>query len=104
MVLQEDRVRKYKDRIRHLARRQQGKNLEETIRELNEVIRGFSNYFRLGNVKNKFRRLDEWIRMRVRAYIRKRRSMESNWRIRSEEHTSELQSRGHLVCRLLLEK
>src|SRR5690625_1315802 len=37
----------------------------------------------------------------------------SKWRIstrflplinRSEEHTSELQSRGHLVCRLLLEK
>src|SRR5690625_6463255 len=31
-----------------------------------------------------------------------------SWRIicteRSEEHTSELQSRGHLVCRLLLEK
>src|SRR5690625_1224876 len=25
-------------------------------------------------------------------------------KIRSEEHTSELQSRGHLVCRLLLEK
>src|SRR5439155_4320263 len=29
----------------------------------------------------------------------------NEWRwIRSEEHTSELQSRGHLVCRLLLEK
>src|SRR5437870_10022534 len=27
----------------------------------------------------------------------------SGWN-RSEEHTSELQSRGHLVCRLLLEK
>src|SRR5690625_5532843 len=26
----------------------------------------------------------------------------TSWR--SEEHTSELQSRGHLVCRLLLEK
>src|SRR5207253_6789178 len=26
------------------------------------------------------------------------------WPLRSEEHTSELQSRGHLVCRLLLEK
>src|SRR5690625_6356248 len=25
------------------------------------------------------------------------------WATRSEEHTSELQSRGHLVCRLLLE-
>src|SRR3989442_9620240 len=27
-----------------------------------------------------------------------------SWRRRSEEHTSELQSRPHLVCRLLLEK
>src|SRR5690625_6293206 len=27
-----------------------------------------------------------------------------SWDLRSEEHTSELQSRGHLVCRLLLEK
>src|SRR5699024_9220486 len=81
MVLPEDRVRKYKDKIRHLSRRQQGKNLEEMIWKLNEVIRGFSNYYRIGNVKSKFQRLDEWIRMRVRAYIRKRRSMESNWRI-----------------------
>src|SRR5690625_7846429 len=32
-------------------------------------------------------------------YIEKNRLQE-----RSEEHTSELQSRGHLVCRLLLEK
>src|SRR5690625_7118740 len=30
--------------------------------------------------------------------------MEEFERARSEEHTSELQSRGHLVCRLLLEK
>src|SRR2546429_6085729 len=28
----------------------------------------------------------------------------TKWRPRSEEHTSELQSRLHLVCRLLLEK
>src|SRR5437870_7792948 len=35
-------------------------------------------------------------RMRLRARFKKRS--------RSEEHTSELQSRGHLVCRLLLEK
>src|SRR5439155_23677474 len=32
------------------------------------------------------------------------RSMELRRLARSEEHTSELQSRGHLVCRLLLEK
>src|SRR5690625_6183474 len=33
-----------------------------------------------------------------------RRGLRSISMVRSEEHTSELQSRGHLVCRLLLEK
>src|SRR5215510_15834336 len=32
------------------------------------------------------------------------RPLRSTFFRRSEEHTSELQSRGHLVCRLLLEK
>src|SRR5690625_5785622 len=36
----------------------------------------------------------------IRALMRK----DSLHLDRSEEHTSELQSRGHLVCRLLLEK
>src|SRR5438105_13087539 len=31
-------------------------------------------------------------------------SQDSQWHVRSEEHTSELQSRVDLVCRLLLEK
>src|SRR2546429_4654540 len=30
--------------------------------------------------------------------------LHGRWKVRSEEHTSELQSRLHLVCRLLLEK
>src|SRR5690554_7597692 len=40
-----------------------------------------------------FRRLAEEGALPVRLYV-----------MRSEEHTSELQSRPHLVCRLLLEK
>src|SRR5690625_6758200 len=35
---------------------------------------------------------------------RRMTSSPTSWPKRSEEHTSELQSRGHLVCRLLLEK
>src|SRR5207253_5371824 len=41
------------------------------------------------------------MRMGVRDYLDKNQDLN---RERSEEHTSELQSRGHLVCRLLLEK
>src|SRR5439155_27350590 len=46
-----------------------------------------------------------WERRRLIQPLTKRRSggMDAA-SVRSEEHTSELQSRGHLVCRLLLEK
>src|SRR5690606_40795903 len=43
----------------------------------------------------------------VRYEVRYRRASTSVWStvtVRSEEHTSELQSRENLVCRLLLEK
>src|SRR2546429_4287999 len=45
-----------------------------------------------------------WITMRSNCWrIRSSRPRRPAWR-RSEEHTSELQPRLHLVCRLLLEK
>src|SRR5256884_4471828 len=40
----------------------------------------------------------------LRAPIRARMARSLTLFVRSEEHTSELQSRLHLVCRLLLEK
>src|SRR5690348_17551577 len=45
------------------------------------------------------RRLNE-----ARAHRRSRRGLDGRCGPRSEEHTSELQSPVHLVCRLLLEK
>src|SRR5439155_24308404 len=44
------------------------------------------------------------LRRRTALHERKVNRAEREIAIRSEEHTSELQSRGHLVCRLLLEK
>src|SRR6476660_10272892 len=43
-------------------------------------------------------------RRRRRASARRRGARAPRRRARSEEHTSELQSPDHLVCRLLLEK
>src|SRR3989442_15377692 len=49
-------------------------------------------------VKQRRHRLSAWRRRQDHACPAKRKGD------RSEEHTSELQSRPHLVCRLLLEK
>src|SRR5439155_9927545 len=46
---------------------------------------------------------DKGAHLRIVHVIGNRGDREGSLR-RSEEHTSELQSRGHLVCRLLLEK
>src|SRR2546422_11217144 len=71
--------RQYRLRIR---RGQEGVNL----------TRGFLLVTIKGKKQAK-RVVEEWYRARAEAVLR-----------RSEEHTSELQSRLHLVCRLLLEK
>src|SRR5690625_6196444 len=41
---------------------------------------------------------------RLAGHRRRPSAASAAGRLRSEEHTSELQSRGHVVCRLLLEK
>src|SRR5437870_7440122 len=52
-----------------------------------------------GGKRNRFAGRSRWRRSGVASLRRSHGTPR-----RSEEHTSELQSRGHLVCRLLLEK
>lgn len=61
-------VKALKQRIRKITRRLRPLKLSEIIRQLNEIIRGWGHYFRLGNVKHLFWRLDCWIRWRIRAF------------------------------------
>src|SRR5690625_5964588 len=56
----------------------------------------------LGGSKRRYANIGDIIKVTVRDAIPRGRVKKGE--VRSEEHTSELQSRGHLVCRLLLEK
>ncbi len=61
-------IDKLKDNIRKITKRSQGVNLKTIIGRLNPVIRGHVNYFRLGDVQVVYRRLDCWMRMRLRCF------------------------------------
>lgn len=62
-------LHRLKDRIREITRRNRGVSFEQVIRELNLVIKGWTNYFRLANKwLTDFRSLDEWIRRKLRCY------------------------------------
>lgn len=60
------KVKKFKDIIRELTPRNHGKNIEQIVKELNPVLRGWANYFRLANCKKLFAEIMGWIRRRLR--------------------------------------
>lgn len=61
-------LNKLKDNIREITKRTQGVNLKTVIDRINPVIRGHVNYFRLGDMQTVYRKLDCWVRMRLRCF------------------------------------
>jgi group II intron reverse transcriptase/maturase len=75
VLIRKKSIQKFRDRVREVTRRQQPRNVKEVIQRLNYVLRGFANYFKIGNVKYTLRDLDGWVRMRIRCFIEKRKRM-----------------------------
>lgn len=54
-------------KVKYITRRNTGKNLAGVISELNPVLRGFVNYFRIANCQRELKRLMGWVRRRLRC-------------------------------------
>jgi len=65
-------LQRFKDKVRYLTRRKQGKSAVTVIKRLNPVIRGWGNYYKHTTIKKKYWDLDFWIQRRIRSYIKKR--------------------------------
>lgn len=65
--IQPKKLASFKDKVKTITRRNTPVNLEKVIRDLNPVLRGFANYFRVCNCKHEFRHLMCWVRHRLRA-------------------------------------
>jgi len=62
-------VARLKGKLKDAFRRGKGRNLKKFITELQPVLRGWINYFRLSEVKGVFEELDGWIRRRLRCVL-----------------------------------
>jgi group II intron reverse transcriptase/maturase len=62
----------FKDRVRARTRRKSPVSLRVMVDGLNPTLRGWGNYFAIGDVVDLFIKLDKWIRMRLRSKARKR--------------------------------
>lgn len=58
---------KFKGRIREITRRNQTVSIKKVAKELTVYLRGWGAYFGYGQVKTRFKTLDQWIRRRMRA-------------------------------------
>lgn len=59
----------FKGKIRSITKRNRGVSFNQVVKELNQAIRGWSNYFHLANCwLSDIRDLDNWIRRKLRCY------------------------------------
>lgn len=62
-------IKRLKDKVREITRRNRGVRFEQLIKELNAVIIGWANYFHLANRwLSELRDIDGWIRRKLRCY------------------------------------
>ena len=55
-----------KDRVREITGRSRGKSVPQEVAELKQYLTGWHAYFRMAETPLVFRRVDEWIRHRLR--------------------------------------
>lgn len=60
-------IKRLENRIRDLTRRSAGQSLDETIERLSRFLRSWDGYFHLDETDNARRKLDAWIRRRLRC-------------------------------------
>lgn len=65
----EDSVERLKRKLKALCKRNWSIDLTYRIKKINEVSRGWINYFRIGSMKSKLQNIDEHLRTMVRVVI-----------------------------------
>ena len=64
-----DSIEKFKRKLKQLTKRSWSVTMDYRIMRLNQVIRGWVNYFRMGNMKKALQKIDERLRTRMRIVI-----------------------------------
>ena len=64
-----DSIKRFERKLKAKTKRNWSVSIDQRIAELNQLIRGWINSFRMGNMKSTLRRIDEHLRTRMRIVI-----------------------------------
>jgi RNA-directed DNA polymerase len=62
-------IKRLKGKVRVIFREGRGRSLPQVVKELNTVLRGWVQYYRLAEVKGIFEELDGWMRRKLRGLL-----------------------------------
>ncbi|BBO87022.1 group II intron reverse transcriptase/maturase [Desulfosarcina ovata] len=62
-------ISRFKERVRELTNRNQGRSLSQIIKDLNQYLIGWWNYYRLTEARHLFKSLNGWIIRRLRCVV-----------------------------------
>jgi RNA-directed DNA polymerase len=65
----ETSIQRLKAKVRAIFREGRGRSLSRVIKELNSLLRGWMQYFRLAETKGIFEDLDGWVRRKLRCLL-----------------------------------
>lgn len=68
LVIAPESLKRVKDKIRRITRRSRGTSLERVVRELNQSLAGWIQYFHKTRWRSQLEELDQWIRRKIRCY------------------------------------
>ena len=74
-----DSVQQLRHKLKGIWRKHVGSPTVALINELNPIISGWSNYFRIGVAKEIFSDLDDFMYQRAQRYMKRRHPMKSGW-------------------------
>lgn len=63
------KLEQFKERIREITSRTRAISMDDRVKELNRYLMGWIGYFRIASAKTHSKRLDEWIRRRLRMCL-----------------------------------
>lgn len=69
LTVMKKRWQSLKVKLKEITRKTRGLSLTERIQQLNDTQRGWVNYFKYANMQSKLKRLDRWVRKRIRYCI-----------------------------------
>ncbi|SDO06830.1 group II intron reverse transcriptase/maturase [Vreelandella arcis] len=69
LTLAKTSLKRMMQRVRQVLARGRGRHLQQVIKELKPILRGWANYFDHVDVKRPLAALDQWIRRRLRGLV-----------------------------------